>query len=138
MSRRTGAPGRIRTCGLWFRRPALYPLSYRRTGQIKIFLNCSGWVLEGQASDARDELRNSAACRWIFLTAAVIWSVVADLLVTPFGQMRLAGVLNDGQALLAGNGQNRIKVGDGPAQVNRSALLPTMAPPSPLLRCFDA
>ena len=32
LSQRTGAPGRIRTCGLWFRRPALYPLSYRRTG----------------------------------------------------------------------------------------------------------
>lgn len=23
-----GAPGRIRTCGLWFRKPSLYPLSY--------------------------------------------------------------------------------------------------------------
>src|SRR5204863_6448936 len=27
-----GAPGRIRTCGLRFRRPTLYPLSYRREG----------------------------------------------------------------------------------------------------------
>lgn len=23
-----GAPGRIRTCGTWFRKPLLYPLSY--------------------------------------------------------------------------------------------------------------
>src|SRR6056297_26045 len=27
----TGAPGEIRTHDLWFRRPALYPLSYRRS-----------------------------------------------------------------------------------------------------------
>ncbi len=30
MKRKAGTPGRIRTADLWFRRPALYPLSYRR------------------------------------------------------------------------------------------------------------
>ena len=29
----SGAPGRIRTCGLRIRSPLLYPLSYRRTNE---------------------------------------------------------------------------------------------------------
>ena len=29
-SQRNGAPGRIRTCDTWLRKPVLYPLSYER------------------------------------------------------------------------------------------------------------
>ena len=46
-----GTPGRDRTCGLWFRRPTLYPLSYRRTQSSAIIIADLGWKMSGNLLD---------------------------------------------------------------------------------------
>ena len=99
-----------------------------RGHDLPFFVNGVGSSLVLEARAAAHQLRVAADDGAAFAAVEMLRCLKAeatdvadraDLLVTPFGQMRLAGVLNDVQAPLAGDGQNRIKVGDGPAQVNR-------------------
>jgi hypothetical protein len=71
---RSGAPGRIRTCGTWFRKPLLYPLSYEGLmppkligaegddvhlpGQVVVITGCR----EGAAGEGTG--RYAAGCEW--------------------------------------------------------------------------
>ncbi len=46
-----GAPGRIRTCGPWYRKPVLYPLSYGGTCEVPHEINTSRVRLENRSGD---------------------------------------------------------------------------------------
>ena len=50
---KNGAPERIRTSDLWFRRPTLYPAELQARVGANSFPECSGLALPRQASPAR-------------------------------------------------------------------------------------